>query len=671
MTRSRIAPLAVFGLAIAALWPVNAGAKVERVEIDSVLPAPRLAGAPDYEIVSGRFYGEVDPKAPGNAIITDIAFAPRNSRGLVEYSATFTLARPVAPDKRSGVLFYDVPNRGNGFVSANPYGHVQVMSGWQGDIAEGLGLQTLRAPAARRSDGQPLTGPVLVRFVDMPPGTASAAIVGSIGRPTAMPLPVSLDTRRAQLTVQMGQSGPRRAVKARDWAFADCSRKPFPGEPDPAKLCVRGGFAQAAAYSLVYTAKDPKVLGLGLAATRDLIAFLRHAPTSGASGVVNPAGLISWAVASGTSQSGNFLKSFVNLGFNADENGRIVFDGINPNIAARQVPLNIRFAVPGGAARPGEPGSEGSLWWSSYHDTARRRGTSSLLDRCQATSTCPKVIETFGSAEFWGLRMAPGLIGTRADRDIPLPSNVRRYYFPSVTHGGSYVGGFPMGGEAVPEGCTLAGNPNPMLPEFLGLRQRLVEWVRDGRAPPPSKYPTLAAGDLVKAESSALGWPAIPGAPQPDGKLNKLQNQDFGNGLRYKDLSGVLLKLPPKLRGEIPQRVPRVDSDGNEMAGVRSVQLIVPLGTYLGWNVVARGFDAGSGCGFAGGFIPFVATRTARLSVGDPRPSLEERYGTHDGFVARVRDAAARQQAAGWITTQDAEKLVEQAKASDVLVSDR
>jgi hypothetical protein len=191
------------------------------------------------------------------------------------------------------------------------------------------------------------------------------------------------------------------------------------------------------------------VLGIGFAATRDLVSFLRHAKADDA-GTPNPlAGQVRWSVVSGTSQSGNFVKSFINLGFNRDESGARVFDGANPNIAARQVPLNLRFAVPGGAATLFEPGSEGTLWWTRYNDTTRGRGAHSLLDRCTATGTCPRIMETFGSTELWGLRLSPALVGTDAKADVPIAANVRRYYFPGVTHGGSITGGISRWRQAM------------------------------------------------------------------------------------------------------------------------------------------------------------------------------------------------------------------------------
>lgn len=645
---------------------VPADAKLTRIAVESIVPAKPVAGASDYEIVSGRFFGELDPAEQYNSVITDIAAAPRNGRGRIEYSATFQIARPVDGRNSSNVLFYDVPNRGNGAVAADPFGYVRVISGWQGDLPEDRGLQTIRVPIAKGPGGKPLTGAVLARFQDIPSGTSSVPITGSIGLPTARPAPLTLNTRDARLYWQARGSSVLHRVPAKEWAFANCTVQPFPGVADPHQLCLRGGFSSERAYVLTYTGKDPLVLGIGFAATRDLVAFLRRGEADDF-GNPNPAGKINWAVASGTSQSGNFLRSFVNLGFNADEQGRIVFDGINPNIAARQVPLNLRFGVPGGAARPFEPGSEGTLWWSRYDDKARGRGPSSLLDRCTVSGTCPKIVETFGSAEFWGLRMSPGLVGTDTRQDVPIPANVRRYYFPSVTHGGSWSGGFKPDGDGPVPACRLVGNPNPSRESLAAAQLMLVRWVRDGIDPAPSAYPLLSTGDLVAPTALAMGWPKIPGSPSPDNKLNLLPNHDFGPGFNYRDVSGVIRHQPPIVSGEIPQLVPRVNLDGNETAGIASVQLQVPLGTYLGWNETVSGFETGGGCGFIGGFIPFARTKAERIKSGDPRLSLEERYGDHEGFVRQVKSVVQRQLDAGWLLPADARRLIDEAEQSAVL----
>jgi hypothetical protein len=642
-----------------------AEARLVRVTIESVTPAPDRGGGMRYEILRGTFSGELDPRDPHNAIITDIGSAPRNAHGRVSYSATFAIARPVDRAKASGVLFYDVPNRGNGAVGADEDGHIRVISGWQGDIAPANGVQTATVPIAHGPRGAAITGPILTRLTNIAASAKSVPITAGIGRPTPRPLPVSLDTRKARL-IREDRKGTA-DVAPGDWAFGDCTRAGFPGTPDPRQLCLKHGFDPDAAYTLIYEGKDPPVLGIGFAATRDLVAYLRSGRPDDA-GTANPAGgRVRWTVASGTSQSGNFLRSFVHLGFNTDEHGGRVFDGINPNIAARQLPLNIRFGVPGGAANIYDPGSEGALWWTSYNDATRGRGTSSLLTRCTRDRTCPKVVETFGSSEFWGLRASPGMVGTDAKADLPLPATVRRYYFPSVTHGGAFETRFRAEGDPVPPGCTLRGNPNPSRESLRVAQKALVKWVKDGVAPPPSRYPMLAKGELVEPTARALGWPAIPGAPSPSGKLNSFLDYDFGPAFQYRDLSGVITRQPPLLRRTLPSRVPRLNGDGNEMSGVPSVMLQVPLGTYLGWNVQARGFGAGGGCGFAGGFIPFARTRAERIASGDPRLSLEERYHDHAGFVARVRLAIARQQASGWLLPDDAAAMLRAAEESDVL----
>jgi hypothetical protein len=327
--------------------------------------------------------------------------------------------------------------------------------------------------------------------------------------------------------------------------------------------------------------------------------------------------------------------------------------------------MNIRFAAPSGAADMYEPGSDGVLWWEDYADTARARKAGGLLARCRATDTCPKIVETFGSAEFYSLRVSPNLVGTRADKDIPLPANVRRYYSPSTRHGGG-GGGFAHEIPVDPC-CMLAPNPNPSNESNRALLKALVDWVVSDTAPPPSRYPTLAKGDLVPPGHASTGFPVIPGQPLPDGVFVPLYDYDFGPAFKHADVSGVMASQPPVVRQVLPQLVPRVDVDGNELAGIRSVLLEAPLGTYTGWNPIARGFFKGDIQALGGGYIPFAKTKAQRLASGDPRLSLEERYGTHDAYVARVKEAAKKQVAERFLLQEDADRFVAQAEQSSVL----
>jgi len=261
--------------------------------------------------------------------------------------------------------------------------------------------------------------------------------------------------------------------------------------------------------------------------------------------------------------------------------------------------------------------------------------------------------------------MSPDLVGTDAKKDIPLPENVRRYYFPGTTHGGGR-GGFKVAPAAVPAGCVLAANPNPSSDTLRALRVALIEWVMKGIQPPPSRYPTLQAGQLVAATQAATGFPKIPGIPSVDGVVNPVYDYDFGAEFRAGDMAGWIGKAPPEIRRALPTLVPKADADGNDLGGVASVLFEVPLGTYTGWNVTRQGFQKGQWCGLNGGYIPFARTKAERLASGDPRLSLEERYGTQEKYVEGVRAAAARAVKARYLLAEDAARLVGQAEASGV-----
>jgi hypothetical protein len=633
---------------------VAAQARLTKFDID------KRDTAAGYETLSGHFTGELDPKDAHNSIITDIEKAPKNAHGMVEYTATFALVKPLDMARASGVLFYSVPNRGNGAPTVEPDGHVSVVSGWQADVKPRPGIQSITVPAVPG-----VTGPVSERFINIPNGTNTVDFTAAPYVALAYQKPATLDTAKASLTKRSG-SGTALPVASTAWAFADCTKTPFPGTPDPSRICAKDGFDPEAEYVLVFTAKDPLVLGIGYAATRDLNSFLRYAEKDEA-GTANPvAGKIRWALSRGNSQSGNFIRSYIHLGFNQDEAKRIVWDGVNPHIAARQLVLNLRFANPGGAAGVNEPGSEAVVWWNEYADKVRRRPTAGLLTRCKATNTCPKVVETFGALEFWYLRESPNLVGTDAKADIPLPPNVRRYFMPGTGHGGGR-GGFTTKAAAPPNGCVLPANPNPESDTMRALTKALVEWVTNGTEPPPSRYPRLDRNELAVPTSAAIGFRPIPGYPTPDGLINPVLDHDFGAEVNYNDISGVVTKQPPTVKRVITTLVPKVNEDGSDVGGVPSVLREAPLGSYLGWNPTATGFDKGKQCTLSGGFIPFATTKAERTKNGDHRLSLEERYTDHAGYVATVKAAAEKAVRERFLLDEDAKRLVLEADASDVL----
>lgn len=640
-------------------------ARVIRIEIAKVEPA-----APGFERLSGKAYGELDPSDPRNALITDIQSAPRNVRGKVEYVATFSLVKPIDMAKASGVLMYSVVNRGGGQSAVSADGHVTLVSGWQGDVVPSATNQTIQVPVARNVDGSSLTGPFVIRFLNQRGNTAPLIIPRATPTPY---LPATLDTTKASLTSALTESaeGVKSGVvhiASTDWAFANCDTTPFPGTPDATRLCLKNGFDAARLYELQYIAKDPLVLGIGFAATRDINSFFRYEQQDEA-GLANPlAGQIRWAVSTGDSQSGTFLRAFIHLGFNQDELGRMVWDGSNPHIASRVIDLNRRFALPGGTVSMYELGMEAPLWWSDWDDAARGRGKGGLLDRCRVTNTCPKIMETFGSAEIYGLRAGAMLVGTDAKKDIPLPDNVRRYYFPGVSHGGG-PGGFSTTTGVVAGGCDLPTNPAPSAPMRTALLGSFVAWVTKGTPMPPSKYPTIADGTFVKNTAAAMGFPTIPGKPSPTGIQYAWLDYQLGPNFKFTDQSGYWTAIPT-VKQVLPQLVPKVDADGNEVAGVKSPLQMAPLGTYTGWNVISAGPFKGQMCQFGspvGGFIPFARTKAERTASGDPRLSLEERYQTHDGYVQAVTTAAHTLVKDGYLRESDANTMIKQAQDSAIL----
>jgi hypothetical protein len=674
-----------FACALAAAALATSGvtqAKVTKITItqkSSAFGGQTFETAGAYETIRGTATGELDPLDRRNAVITDIMLAPRNANGKVTYTTTFTLLKPVDMSKSSKVMVFEVVNRGNhllpgtlnvgtdpgdGFIYQD--GHVYLWTGWQGDIpiSAATGAQEgIDVPIAKNSDGSSVTGPVFIRFINVAT-TGTPAVrqtTQSLGGPGRTP--ASMDTSKAKLVsftaeTQSGVRSGEATLAAGDWAFADCRTAPFPGTPDATRVCLKNGFDPALGYQLVYTAKDPFVLGVGMAAMRDVNAFFRRSAQDDG-GTANPvAGNISYAVGYGISQSGRFLKNFLNLGFNEDESGMIVWDGANPHIAGMEGQFNIRFAVPGNIANLNEPGAEGPLWWEDYDDKLRGHGVWGLLHRCRSTNTCPVITETYGGPEYWYSRGTVGIAGTTGTDDITVPSNVRRYYISGTTHGGG-GGGFTLA-QTKSATLMLASNPNPQREILRALFKALVKWTTTGSLPPDSVYPSVPKGTLVPATTAAMGWPNIPGAPTPDGVMNSVLDYDYGDTFRANDQSGVLSTVPPVVKQVIPTLAPTVDADGNDIAGVKTLLTMLPLGTYTGWNPVASGILKGQEASLQGGYIPFPKTKADRLASNDPRPSIEERYDNVLEYYYRAQDAAHELIAQGFLLPDDASRLMNQ-----------
>ncbi len=687
--------LAAGVLALALCGAVDA--RVTRIVIDEVLPMPAgsLAAAIAYEQVAGRAFGELDPKLPGNAIIQDIELA-KDADGKVRYVATFLINKPVDMSRASRLMWHNVPNRG-GQAALPPqeraFGDIVLASAWQGDNsgwtavrdrASVAGNHFLQVPVARGAGGSPISGEVFGRIANRSGMGSQPLIV--LFNPVPYK-PVSLDTTRSKLVSrggenQLGEVFDEVAIPASDWAWARCdANNPFPGVPDPAQICLKNGFDGTRLYQVVFTAADPHVLGIGFAAWRDVGTFFKKAAADDA-GTPNPiAKAITHSIARGVSQSGNYLRGWLHLGFNRAEDGGMVHDGMWPIIAGRRIALNFRWAQPDGAMALYQAGSEGPQWWLPHPDPVRGHPSTGILDRCTATRTCPKVIEHFGSAEVWALKLTPEWVGADAKADLPLPDTVRRYYIASTTHGGGAGGfdtslpgvGLPKTGVACPANFgtgVLPANPVPHAQTVNAIRVHFRDWVMKGVPPPPSRYPTLAHGQLAESHKAAIGFPTLPGlratVPEPD-FIMRVHDYDWGPQFNAVDGSGIALLAPPRIRQSLKMLAPKVDADGNEVGGVPVVLLDAPLGTYLGWNVAAGGFHKGQICYYVGGMIPFARNAEERRANQDPRPSLEERYGSHEGYVAAVKKAARRAMAERFLLQEDAAALIATAEKSAVL----
>ena len=709
------------GSALFALSPASE-ARVTRIIIDTdTALTGGAAQTPDatYHELTGRAFGELDPNDPHNTLITDIAnpLAWSND-GKAHYVAGFRLRLPNDMTTASGVMWHDVPNRG-GNVTFPPDSlaakDVQLLSGWQGDNAGGTAVPANVDCIPNYPLTSPLTyaagcaAPVFANhYVEVPKLTGVneqvlARIVNRSGTNAPLnvmnnPVPYfpanSADNGDAILKAHLSETingivteDPTGPIPNSDWKFCYGAAATFaaPGSPTalPVRVCLGNArtFDPAKLYQLVYTAKDPYVLGAGTAAFRDVQSFFRYSANDDFD-TPNPlAGKITAAIVRGVSQSGNFVRHFLFLGMNQDEAGRIVHDGAWPLIAGRRVANNSRWGMPDGVLELYQMGSEGPQWWHTFPDQVRNLHPGGILDRCNISNTCPKIIETFGGSEVFALKMTTSWVGTDPKNDIPLPDNVRRYYLPSSTHGG---GSGAMDENppdvTIPQGVlncpgnnwgrgTLRADPVPSTALVNRMRVALRDWVTKGTLPPPSVWPHLVGAKgqrtLVEPTMAAMGFPhGIPGIPDsifaPANFVFPIFNYDWGPDFDEFNATGVPTNLPPPIGAVVNMLVPAVDSDGNELGGVPTVLRDAPLGTYLGWNITAgpgqpgfnaaspQPFHAGQVCNYIGGMVPF-AVHKADKQAGDPRPSLEERYGNHAGYVAAVVSAANNAACQGYL----------------------
>jgi len=652
------------GLALAVVVVILAAAGTANAEVRRLVVSTReevLGG--DYEKLGGTVELELDPAHPANAAIVDLDRAPRNARGRVEASADFMVLRPRRPPARGSTALLEVSNRGGKALlpyfnratwsldpsTAEDFGDRLLMRlhltliwvGWQFDVPRQPGLLRLRAPIARDADG-PIEG--LVRSdwtVERPTTTLPLAHRDHVAYPVA-------DPRHADnvLTVRSARLGPREIVPRDRWRFARLDDGRL--VDDPTHIHLAGGFQRGKIYELVYRARDPVVVGIGLAAVRDVISWARYDSRSEFR--------VTAAIAAGISQSGRFLRHFLYQGFNTDEAGRKVFDGLLVHTAgAGRGSFNHRFAQP---SRDAHRFSAFFYPTDLFPFTSRTQTDpeTGIADGLLARSAdrpdqWPKIVVTNTGYEYWG--RAASLIHTSPDGRVdvtPLP-NERIYHLAGGQH---FIGGFPPT-TSERAGRAYRGNPLDFQVTLRALLARLVEWVVDGRTPPASVYPTLAAGTLVSID--ALKFPRIPDVRAPS-VIHQAHRVDYGP--RW--AAGIITREPPGIGAPFPALVSQVDADGNEVAGVRGVELLAPLATYTPWQLRGgHGSDAAELVDFLGTYVPLPRTDTERQRWSDSRLSLERRYADKREYRATAARAAESLVAAGLLLREDVPRVLERA----------
>ena len=645
-----------------------ARAEVVRMEIDRRVPfadGHSFGRSGPYEKVTGRLFVEVDPDDPANTRIHDLELAPRNEGGRVECWSDFFLLMPADPRRGNRRILYDVNNRGNklaistfnGARSNDPTtladagngflmrrGYSLLWCGWNGDVVEDGNRRLLVGLPIAREDGRTITGKAHVEICTKEKVYSRPFFWSPWGTSDAYPS-ASLDNGMASLTMRPRRSEPPVEVPREAWAFARWEDgKPV---PDPTHLYLKEGFRPGWLYDLVYTAKDPRVTGLGLAALRDCVSFFRYAERD-RQGTANPLyGCVEYAYIFGISQSGRLIHHFIYEGLNTDEARRGAFDGALIHVAgAGKGMFNHRFRMTTVYGTHHEGNLAGSEFFPfapvvQTDPVTGERGDT--LARAKAAGHVPKMIFTQTSTEYW--TRAASLLHTDVEgkTDLTLPDNVRVYFVAGAQHLG--------GGPNTPGICQQPRNVLDDRPPVLrAMLVALDDWVSTGKKPPPSRYPRIADGTLVDLEAFRKSFPRIPGVNLPEGYYRPAR-LDFGSRFHTEGIADV---IPPKMGEPYCTLVPAVDADGNEIAGVRLPDVAVPLGTYTGWNLRDAKYGAEEMlAGLEGMYLPFALKPGERRTSGDPRPSVVERYPTREAYLSRMTEAALELQREGFLLAED------------------
>ncbi len=709
----------------------KAAGVIDQFEVVSTTDAyggatPAGAAGP-YTVIAGIVHGKLNPMHPDNAGIVDIANAPVDADGYVDYTTDVLILRPKTAANARRVLFYDVVNRGRAaglgsyIGGGNPaggeapddtypsllrQGYTIVWSGWQSDIPQTGAGDTkpigTRFPVAKNKDGTSITGLAREEFVqDFGSDGATSPTIALTYPPASMTdkSEVVFTARQSWLNAA-GQADYRApSVPVTEWSYvtSESGQVGVQFSP-PASVPGPGGTRVPAdagtIYDFVYRAKDPVVAGIGFAAVRDLITFLKTADAD-AKGKPNPLADMKKAVCAvgsdcpaspktnfdvaigeGISQSGRYMRDFLYLGFNKDSAGGKVFDGMMPVIpASRRTWVNERFSQAGRWSKQHEdhwmPGDQFPFTYAVITDPVSGT-TDGLMKKCGESNTCPKIMQIDGSYEWWGGR-ASLVVTDGAGHDLTLPENVRYYLVAGTQHGGGAGIGSGVMTQPKDRICQFAGSPVALRTIPRALVPALENWIVNGTAPPASQYPTIASGNMVDPTPTAMGFPNLSAITVPDGAdatpvAVSLNGVGLANQIYVTNYQGPTPAVD--LGKSYKVLVPKVDANGNETSGILTPEVAVPLATYTGWNVRTAGHAVGEGCTSNGMALPFAVSKSAKAAT-DSRATLADLYSGRADYAAKVGAAADALVKAGLLSDLDATHLykADAAKVSPALIA--
>lgn len=647
-------------------------ARVLEVKIESrtpILEGKSWGSVGAYELIKGTITYGLDPENVANQKIVDLYLAPRNADGLVLAMGNLVVAQPLDRSKGSGLAMVEVSNRGGKFTPSyfnqatkgrellpdDPaywgdgllleQGMTLIWVGWQFDVPIDENTLRLEVPKVTQQDGSPITGWVRSDWtVDQDAEFLSLGHRMQTGYPA-----INLDSKEHRLTVRDGRDAPRAIVPRASWSFARVEDGKV--IEDSKYIHLEGSFQAGKIYELVYKSEDPVVVGMGLTAIRDVLSYAKYDASCPFP--------VKQGLATGVSQTGRFLRTFLYHGLNTDEAGRQVYDGMMIITAgAGRGSFNHRF---------GQPSRDAHRYSAFFYPTDVFPFTGmeqedpfsgnqdGLFNGMRIQEHLPKIFYVNTGYEYWG--RAASMIHTSADgtSDAPLAANERVYHIASGQH---FVDAFPPRqnrklGQQIP---AYRGNPLQFKPNYRALLLHLGDWVSKDKNPPESQYPKIEQGQLVNKES--LDFPYLKGLAAPS-VIHHAYQVDYGE--RWK-LDGIVDHQPPVLGYAYPSLVPQVDRRGNEMGGIRNVEIRVPLATYTPWSLrEGMAGDTRELSDFRGMYIPFARTEQERIVHNDPRPSINSLYPNKETYEAKVQEAITELVQEGFLLEKDREFVQQQA----------